>query len=87
MRIQLAYGREKLWIEFPEGGTVDVGQALQAIKDVRPEIYERWCDQDGQLRRSLTIFVNGENIRYRQGLETGLSDGDEVYVIPLIAGG
>jgi sulfur-carrier protein len=46
-----------------------------------------WCDEQGQLRESLPVFVNGEHIRYRQGLQTELQAGDEVYVIPLVAGG
>jgi molybdopterin converting factor small subunit len=87
MRLKLACGREELWVEFPEGQPVNVAQALGSVADRRPGIYERWCDKEGQLRRSLAVFVNGEHIRYREGLETELSDGDEVYVIPLIAGG
>ena len=87
MRLKLAYGREELWIEFPKDSPVNVAQALQSVRDGRPGVYERWCDKEGRLRDSLAVFVNGEHIRYRRGLETELSDGDKVYVIPLIAGG
>jgi molybdopterin synthase sulfur carrier subunit len=87
MRLKLAYGREELWIEFPEGTPVNVAQVLHSVKERRPGVYERWCDERGRLQNSLTVFVNRENIRYRRGLETELSDGDEVYVIPIIAGG
>lgn len=87
MRLKLTYGREGLWIEYPEGTPVDVARALDSVKEKRSGVYEAWCDAEGRLRTSLTVFVNGENIRYRKGLETELNDGDEVYVIPRIAGG
>ena len=87
MRLKLAYGREELWVEFPEGTSVNVAQVLQSVKEERPGIYERWCDKEGRLRSSLAVFVNREHVRYREGLETELGDGDEVYVIPMMAGG
>lgn len=87
MRLKLACGRKELWVEFPEGTTVNVAQGLQSVADRWPDVYERWCDQEGRLRRSLAVFVNGEHIRYRKGFETELSDGDEIYVIPIVAGG
>jgi molybdopterin synthase sulfur carrier subunit len=87
MRLKLACGREELWFEFPEGTPVNVAQVLQSARDRRPDVYERWCDREGRLRSSLAVLVNREHIRYREGLETELGDGDEVYVIPIIAGG
>jgi len=87
MRVKLAYGREQLWLDFPDGTPVDVQHALQSVRDYRPDAYAGWVDKDGRLRSSLNVFVNGEHIRYRRGLETELKDGDEVYVIPLVAGG
>lgn len=87
MRLKLAYRREELWIEFPDGTPVNVAQVLQSARDRRPDVYEHWCDKEGRLRSSLAVLVNGEHIRYREGLETELGDGDEVYVIPIIAGG
>ena len=44
-------------------------------------------DVDGNLRHSLNIYVNGQNIRYLQGLDTELRDGDEVSIVPALAGG
>jgi molybdopterin converting factor small subunit len=87
MRLKLAYSRDEFWVEFPDGTPVNVAQALQSVKEERPGIYERWCDNEGRLRSSLAIFVNREHVRYREGLETELSHGDEVYVIPMMAGG
>ena len=87
MRLRVADGRGELRLEFPEHASVNVGQALQSVKDKSPEAYKRWCDSQGHLRSSLAIFVNGEHIRYRRGMKTELSDGDELYIIPMIAGG
>ena len=87
MRIKLAYGREESWVEFPDGALVDVTQVLESVRNERPDVYGLWSDKEGRLRSSLTVFVNGEHVRYRKGLKTELSDGDEVYVIPIIAGG
>jgi len=87
MRVKLAHGRVELSLEFPDDTPVKVVEVLNAMKDRHPDVYRRWCDKNGRLRRSLAVFVNREHIRYRNGLETELSDGDEVYVIPAIAGG
>jgi len=87
MHIKLAYGRGESRVQFPEDTPVDVAQVLQSIKDRAPDIYDRWCDKDGRLRSSLNVFVDGEHIRYRKGMETLLKNGDEVYIIPIIAGG
>jgi molybdopterin synthase sulfur carrier subunit len=87
MRLKLAHGRDELWIEFPEGTSVNVAQALQSAKDRWPDVYRRWCNKEGRLRSSLAVFVNREHVRYQKGLETELKDGDEVYVIPMVAGG
>jgi molybdopterin synthase sulfur carrier subunit len=87
MRLRVADGQGKLWLELPEHASVNVGQALQSVKDANPEVYRRWCDSQGQLRRSLAVFVNGEHVRYRRGMKTELCDGDELYIIPMIAGG
>ena len=87
MHLKLTYGRGELEVQFPKDATVNVAQLFQSIKNRDPDVYERWCNKEGQLRSSLTVFVNGEHIRYRKGMETVLKDGDEVYVIPIIAGG
>jgi molybdopterin synthase sulfur carrier subunit len=87
LRLKVAYSREELWVEFPEGVPVNVTQVLQSVKEKRPGVYQRWCNDEGQLRTSLAVFVNRENVRYRKGLGTELNDGDEVYVIPMAAGG
>jgi molybdopterin synthase sulfur carrier subunit len=68
-----------------EGATV---AALVADLDKRhPGIRERICDESGAVRRFVNIFVNGEDIRFLQNLDTAVKAGDEVSVVPAIAGG
>jgi molybdopterin synthase sulfur carrier subunit len=52
-----------------------------------PGIRERICDESGAVRRFVNIFVNGEDIRFLQNLDTTVKAGDEVSVVPAIAGG
>jgi molybdopterin converting factor small subunit len=87
VRLRLSSGREELSVEFLDGTPVTVAQLLRVAGEQRPDLYQRWCDQEGRLRTSLAVFVDGEHIGYREGLETKLSEGNEVYVIPLITGG
>ena len=67
-----------------EGATV--GEALDAVFDEHDDLRER-ITEDGGLRRFVNVYVSGEDIRFRDGLETELSDGDEVTILPAVAGG
>ncbi len=48
---------------------------------------QRLCEKDGTVRRFVNIYVNDEDIRFLQSLETPVSDGDELSIVPAIAGG
>jgi sulfur-carrier protein len=87
MKLKVSCGRNILFSEFAQKGPVRLEQILHAVKARHPKIYASWCDADGRLRNSLPVFVNGEHVRYKNGMETELYDGDEVYIVPLIAGG
>jgi molybdopterin converting factor small subunit len=87
MNIKLTCGSELLIAGWPGEIPPTLSQLLSAAGKTRPELAAAWYDEQGRLRESLPVFINGEHIRYRQGLQTELKDGDEVYVIPLIAGG
>ena len=68
-----------------EGKTVT--ELLGDLERRHPGIKERICDEKGQLRRFVNVFVNEEDIRFLQGDQTTINDGDEVSIIPAIAGG
>ena len=70
--------------------TVDgtsVGEAIENLEKNYPGIKERICEADGNLRRFVNVYLNDEDIRFMKNLETELSDGDELSIIPAIAGG
>jgi molybdopterin synthase sulfur carrier subunit len=64
-----------------------IGDLLSDLEERYPGIKERLYDEGGNLRRFVNIYVNDEDIRFMHGSETALSDGDEVSIVPAIAGG
>jgi MoaD family protein len=68
-----------------EGGTV--GEALSSLYDQHSELRTRIADDGGGLRRFVNVYLGGEDIRFLEGLETPVSDGDELTILPAVAGG
>ncbi|MGB3494824.1 MAG: MoaD/ThiS family protein [Elainellaceae cyanobacterium] len=68
-----------------DGGTIT--ELLEALEQNCPGIKARLCDDQGQLRRFVNFYVNSEDIRFLDGANTSLSDGDEVSIVPAVAGG
>jgi molybdopterin synthase sulfur carrier subunit len=68
-----------------EGGTV--GEVLDALFERHGELRDRLSDGDGALRRFVNVYVDGEDIRFGDGLETPVADGHEVQILPAVAGG
>ncbi len=64
-----------------------IAALVNDIEHNHPGIKERICDDQGNIRRFVNIFVNGDDIRFLDNLETALKDGDEVSIVPAIAGG
>lgn len=64
-----------------------VAEALEDLEKNYPGLKERICEPDGNLRRFVNLYLNDEDIRFLNNLETELSDGDELSIIPAIAGG
>ncbi|MBI4353792.1 MAG: MoaD/ThiS family protein [Candidatus Omnitrophica bacterium] len=64
-----------------------VNDLLADLEKRHPGVKERICDESGKLRRFVNVFVNEEDIRFLQGDQTAVKDGDEVSIIPAIAGG
>ena len=67
-----------------DGATV--GEVLDALYERYDELRERIAD-DGGLRRFVNVYVGGEDIRFLDGLDTPVADGDEVTILPAVAGG
>ncbi len=68
-----------------EGGTVR--ELIDDLERRYAGIKARLCDENGEVRRFVNIFVNDEDIRFLQGLDTPLKEGDEISIVPAIAGG
>jgi molybdopterin synthase sulfur carrier subunit len=64
-----------------------VAEALDALETAHPGIGERLRDDSGEIRRFVNVFVNGKNVRDSDGIATSLSQGDELGIIPAMAGG
>ena len=68
-----------------EGKTV--GEVLQWLTETYPGLQERLRDEKGEVRRFINVYVNNEDIRFVKNLETPVKDGDQISIIPAIAGG
>lgn len=68
-----------------EGATVS--EVVKALDAAHPGIGERVLGEDGQVRRFVNVFVDDEDIRFQQGLDTPVRDGATVSIIPAVAGG
>ena len=64
-----------------------VAQLVADMESHYPGIKERLCEADGRVRRFVNIYVNGDDIRFLQHLDSPVKDGDEVSIVPAIAGG
>ena len=60
---------------------------IENLEKQYPGLKERLCDERGELRRFVNVYLNDEDIRFAQGKSTPVKDGDEISVIPAIAGG
>jgi sulfur-carrier protein len=68
-----------------EGG--DIREVISNLEVKFPGVKARLCDEHGILRRFVNIYINEEDIRFLKGESTPLKDGDEVSIVPAIAGG
>ncbi len=69
------------------GDGANIGELIASLERQFPGLRERLVEEQGELRRFINIYVNQEDIRFLQGTGTALKDGDEVSIVPAIAGG
>ncbi len=65
----------------------DIGDCIGQLGGQFPGMKERLCDDRGDIRPFVNIYVNGEDVRFLQGMATPLKPGDEVSIVPAMAGG
>jgi len=64
-----------------------VGDMIENLEAAHAGLKERLCDDAGEIRRFVNVYVNDEDVRFLAGRATALKDGDEVSIVPAIAGG
>ncbi len=67
------------------GGTV--GEVLRALTDAHPDTKAQLFGEDGDLNRYVNVYLNDEDVRVLDGLDTGVKDSDTVVILPAMAGG
>ena len=73
--------------EVVETSAETIGAAIADLESRYPGIQDRLVDESGEVRRFVNVYVNEEDIRFLDNKGTALKDGDEVSIIPAIAGG
>jgi molybdopterin converting factor small subunit len=68
-----------------EGSTVS--EVVRSLEDLHPGIAAVLLEADGSLKRFVNVFVDNEDVRYLQGLDTPVPDGAEMVILPAVAGG
>lgn len=79
---RMTNGQDK--VELQEAALSAMIETLEADY---PGIKERLIDENGELRYFVNIYLNGEDVRFLQGLDTAASAGDEISIVPAVAGG
>jgi MoaD family protein len=65
----------------------DVGAVLRSLAEQHPETESQLFSEDGELNRYVNVYLNDEDVRVLNGLDTSVSDGDTVVILPAMAGG
>lgn len=73
--------------EVVEADGATIGEILQSLDSTYPGLKERICDDEGNVRRFVNVYLNDEDIRFLDEKATAVKDGDEISIVPAIAGG
>jgi len=73
--------------ELVEVDAATIGDVIVELQTRYPGIKDRLLDENGSIRRFVNVYVNEEDIRFLQNQQTAIKDGDEISIIPAIAGG
>ena len=79
---RMTNGQDKVEME-----SATMGQIVDSLEASFPGFKERLVDGNGDLRYFVNIYLNGEDVRFLQGLDTSTKSGDEVSIVPAVAGG
>jgi len=79
---KLTAGADEVSVE-----ATSIGELIENLEAAHAGLKERLCDDKGEIRRFVNVYVNDEDVRFLDGRATALKDGDEVSIVPAIAGG
>ena len=79
---KISNGADKVEVE-----SADLAGLVAELEAQFPGMQERLIDEDGELRYFVNLYLNNEDVRFLEGLKTTLSSGDEVSIVPAVAGG
>ena len=79
---RLTNGQDKVTLT-----STTIKNMVNDLEETFPGMKKRLCDDDGNLRNFVNVYVNGEDVRFLNGMETSLQNGDEVSLVPAVAGG
>jgi molybdopterin synthase sulfur carrier subunit len=74
-------------LEEVDAQGTNITEIIADLETNYPGLKERICEDDGSLRRFVNLYLNDEDIRFKENMDTALNDGDELSIIPAIAGG
>jgi molybdopterin synthase sulfur carrier subunit len=74
-------------VDIVDSDAATLAAAVEELEASFPGIKERICDDSGEIRRFVNVYVNGEDVRFLDNLQTPLKAGDEVSIVPAVAGG
>ena len=75
-------GEDKVTVEGS-----NLSEIIGSLDSQYPGIKARICDDQGDLRNFVNVYINGEDVRFLEGLETSTKTGDEISIVPAVAGG
>ncbi len=79
---RMTNGQDKVEVE-----SSTLASMVDSLESSYPGFKDRLIDENGELRYFVNIYLNGEDVRFLQGLDTSISTGDEVSIVPAVAGG
>lgn len=74
-------------LEVIDAAGTTIAEVLESVEKAFPGLKERICDENGQVRRFVNVFVNDEDIRFLEESATPVKEADEISIVPAIAGG
>ena len=74
-------------LEVVEASGANINEVIESLNQAFPGLKDRICDEEGNVRRFVNVFVNDEDIRFLDERATAVKDSDEISIVPAIAGG